>query len=565
MRKTTTLFAVLLGSFTYAQVTMDVLSPTDLAGAYAHTWADPDPPAGWATPDMTLVENRVIGELALAVDATTDMDSLCCEAVINSSTVSGKVALIYRGECNYSLKALNCQNAGAIAVLIINNVPGAPAEMGSGTTGPQVTIPVFQISDVDGALIRAGMADGPVTVLLGNKNGYYAADLGFNKLGILLPPSMSMPTWLAANPGEYSVRIGAYVHNFGTELQTGAVLSATVLNGSTSLYSEVSDPLAIQPGDSAFIELPPLDQASWSGNYTLTYNTLFDGTEQHSPDNSFTVNFASDSIYAAVPRDAVTGIPITTIGIQPSPASTSYETCLHFRNDNGSRTAVDGIHFYASIQDPGDLEDELMISHVYQWEDAFDVVSDPGFAFASLLQIHSQEHFIADTGNFVTTYVAFDEPVVLEDGLRYLICVNTLNTGVFFGHNEDINYSTHEEIYDQPVDPHQGDTGWFLGFVGGAVSSLGIQMIDASTIGIRENGTTELNASPNPSVGVFRIGLEGHGSTVMSLTDASGRVLDTYRTNNAQYVLDLRGEAPGMYLLSIQSEKGRAVARLILE
>lgn len=563
MRKILTLIALPLSIALSAQVTFNVLQPVDIQGSYAHTWADPEPD-GWNTPDMELVENRLIGDLALAVDATED-DSLVCEAVLNTAAVEGKVALIYRGECNYSTKALNCQQAGAIAVVVINNVPGAPVGMGSGEDGALVDIPVFQISDVDGALLRAAMDDATVTVLLGNKTGYFASDIGFVNRGILLPPSLSLPFWLTANPGEFSVRVGAYVHNFGTEPFTDVVLNANVLHNGGALYNEGSTPFEVLPGDSVFVELPVFDQAAWEGEYTLTYNTLGGSPDEYAADNTFVVPFAFDSLFTMVPRDAATGIPITTIGIQPAPASTDYETCLHFRDANASRTAVTGLHLYASIAEPGDMEDELIISRIYQWDDEFTGLSDPNFTISTLTAIHSQEHFVVDTGNFVTTYLSFDAPVVLEDDQRYLICANTLNAGVFLGHNETVHMATTEEVHDQPVDPHRGDDGWFIGFVGGPVSSLGVSMIESSTIGFAERENRAVATWPNPSTGIFQVGLEGHGRTQLHLTDAMGREVRTFSTSASTFTIDLRGEARGVYLLSIQSDKGRAVARLVVE
>lgn len=563
MRKILTLIALPATLALSAQVSFNVLQPVDIQGSYAHTWAEPDA-EGWNTPDMELVENRLIGDLAVAVDAT-EGDSLVCEAVLNTAAVAGKVALIYRGECNYSTKALNCQQAGAIAVVVINNVAGAPVGMGAGDDGPSVTIPVFQISDVDGALLRAAMDDATVTVLLGNKTGYFASDIGFVNRGILLPPSLSLPSWLAANPGEFTVRVGAYVHNFGTDPSTEVVLSANVVHDGGAVYNEASAPFEVLPGDSFFVELPTFDQDAWEGEYTLTYNTISASSDEYTADNSFEVPFAFDSLFTMVPRDTDTGIPVTTIGIQPAPAVSDFETCLHFRDANASRTAVVGLHLYASIAEPGDMEDELIISRIYQWDDEFTGLSDPNFSISTLTAIHTQEHFVADTGRFVTTYLPFDEAVVLEDDQRYLICANTLNATVFLGHNEDVHMATTEEIHDQPVDPHRGDDGWFIGFVGGAVSSVGVAMIESSAIGLVEREQATVAAWPNPSAGLFQVGLEGHGRTFMQLTDATGRLLRTINTTAALHTIDLRGEARGVYLLSIQSDRGRAVARLVVE
>ena len=41
--------------------------------------------------------------------------------VNTSYNLSGSIALIKRGACQFGLKALNAQNAGAVAVIIYNN------------------------------------------------------------------------------------------------------------------------------------------------------------------------------------------------------------------------------------------------------------------------------------------------------------------------------------------------------------------------------------------------------------------------------------------------------------
>lgn len=76
----------------------------------------------------------------------------------NGSTpgsLTGKIAMIIRGSCTNGFieKVKNAQNAGAIAVIMVNNVAGAPITMGG--TDNTITIPAVMISDVDGALLSA--------------------------------------------------------------------------------------------------------------------------------------------------------------------------------------------------------------------------------------------------------------------------------------------------------------------------------------------------------------------------------------------------------------------------
>ncbi|KAF6033566.1 Edem2 [Bugula neritina] len=48
-----------------------------------------------------------------------------CEPLTNQDDISGKVALAQRGSCTFMEKARTCQNAGAVAAIIIDNIPGS--------------------------------------------------------------------------------------------------------------------------------------------------------------------------------------------------------------------------------------------------------------------------------------------------------------------------------------------------------------------------------------------------------------------------------------------------------
>src|SRR5262245_2779394 len=67
---------------------------------------------------------------------------------------SGKLAIIDRGSCTFSQKVANANAAGAVAVLIINNVAGDPIAMGR-TAGFNDDLPAVMISKNDGAALRS--------------------------------------------------------------------------------------------------------------------------------------------------------------------------------------------------------------------------------------------------------------------------------------------------------------------------------------------------------------------------------------------------------------------------
>lgn len=563
MRRTVTISLLLAACTTSAQVACDILSAGPLSGSYAHTWAEPQA-GSWSTPNMLDPHERVVAPLALAFDATA-ADSLVCEPIANAAEVNGKVALIYRGTCDYSLKAKYCQDAGAVAALIINNVPGAPAAMGAGAVGAQVTIPVFQISQADGALWRAALELGEeLTVLLGNKDGYYASDAGFRKTDVLMPPVLAQPALLAVNPGEFHVQVAAKVHNYGMQQVDDLVLRARVIQAGGTLYDYSSPSFSLSAGDSSFITLPDFEQSPWQGRYELVYTIINPGAEQHAMDNEISIPFELDDAIALAPIGTADGRPVSTIGMQPASPSGEYESCIHFRDANASRIAITGIDRYVSVNAPLTLEGELVFTRVYQWLDGFTGLSDPAFNIAALAEVHEQKHSLTTNGNVEEAYLPFEEPLVLEDGIRYLICTSTFNPAIFFGYNEDVHYAATEDVYDQPTSPNRNGTNWFVGFVGGPVASIGARVIDAATIGVDEH-TITLGAAPNPSDGIFQLLLGDAGPARITVTDATGRVVGAHRSVGERFTLDLSAASPGVYMVTVQGERGRASGRLVVE
>lgn len=90
------------------------------------------------------------GQVALADDGV-GVGSDACEA-ISGKALRGKIALIDRGGCPFTTKALNAQAAGAKGAIVANNTPGGPAPVGG--FSPLVTIPTVGITQEQGAAIR---------------------------------------------------------------------------------------------------------------------------------------------------------------------------------------------------------------------------------------------------------------------------------------------------------------------------------------------------------------------------------------------------------------------------
>lgn len=90
----------------------------------------------------------VTANLVVAQNENSDDPNDACTPITNASALAGKIAVIKRGNCNFSDKVMAAQNAGAVGVIIVNNALGDPIVMGG--EGPDVTIPSLLIYQRDG-------------------------------------------------------------------------------------------------------------------------------------------------------------------------------------------------------------------------------------------------------------------------------------------------------------------------------------------------------------------------------------------------------------------------------
>jgi len=109
---------------------------------------------------MVMGEPRVPGQDGVGV--STD----ACEPLMAASAaaVAGKIALVDRGTCTFTVKVKNAQNAGAIAVLVADNVADNPPA-GLGGADPTITISSVRILRATGDVLKA--ATTPVTLTIG--------------------------------------------------------------------------------------------------------------------------------------------------------------------------------------------------------------------------------------------------------------------------------------------------------------------------------------------------------------------------------------------------------------
>jgi len=201
---------------------LEVLSPASIAGFKTIGTASFNPPSAFSL---------MMKSIVLAQDGVgTASDG--CSALTNAAAISGKIAIIDRGTCDFATKVLNAQAAGAVGVIIANNVSGSTPPTMSGTPLSPVTIPTVSVTQSTGNSIKTQLSGGQTV----NAN-----------LIICFPPG----------PRDASFDNGIIAHEFGHGVSnrlTGGPAAASCLGNAEQGGEGWSDWLAlvttIEPGDS---------------------------------------------------------------------------------------------------------------------------------------------------------------------------------------------------------------------------------------------------------------------------------------------------------------------------
>ena len=149
--------------------TLWVNSPASLVGHF---------PVGTAQFGPALDSTGITGDLVQALDAanvagptTTD----ACSPFTNAAAVAGKVALVDRGTCGFTVKVKNAQDAGAVAVVVADNVAGGPPAALGGVDAT-ITIPSVRVMLPDGNALKAQLGSGVNVKLLLDQQLLQGAD-----------------------------------------------------------------------------------------------------------------------------------------------------------------------------------------------------------------------------------------------------------------------------------------------------------------------------------------------------------------------------------------------------
>jgi minor extracellular serine protease Vpr len=230
--------------------------PDDKSFGYIQATAAPDAPTS--------------GTMALTRTGTPASTTDGCTALAPGS-LTDKAVLIRRGGCTFHVKALNAQNAGAIAVVLYNNVPGL---FSATVAGPvPIMIPVVSVSDGDGVDLSGRIPTAltsTVDITWTNQTGTFPNPTGglissFSSYGLNaelgLKPNIGAPGGLIKST--WPMELGGYTTISGTSMSSPHVAGAAALL------------LGAKPGTSPAMVKTILqnsaDPKPWSGNPGLGF------------------------------------------------------------------------------------------------------------------------------------------------------------------------------------------------------------------------------------------------------------------------------------------------------
>ena len=142
-----------------------VASPASVAGAF---------PIGPAQFGPALTGTGVTAEVMPVVDSANGIGLACTPLnATNAAAVNGKIAIVDRGVCGFNIKVKNAQDAGAVAVIVVDNVAGGPPA-GLGGIDLTVVIPAARVTLADGLVLKNALRNRSRT-----RSGMFAT-LGIN-------------------------------------------------------------------------------------------------------------------------------------------------------------------------------------------------------------------------------------------------------------------------------------------------------------------------------------------------------------------------------------------------
>lgn len=514
-----------------------VTAPATIAGSFA----DYGYPTDWGP---TTLPATVAGPLAWGFDAT---DSLGCTPI--TTDLTGKIALVRRGACSFSLKAYHAQQAGAIGTIILNHTynadGGGIVNMLGGDSATAVTTPAAFLTRDDGDIILAELDNGVAVSaaffipVIDNAHTMYHYSVPSAQIQVL---------------DEMDVT----VYNNSNHDETNVVATVVITDPNGTVTTLTENVMMIPANTDSTISFAstytPVDTGLYTAVYTVTADSATFNNE------SITQNFRiTDYTYANDNGNSIGAI--TPSGFDQT-----------FRYDVGNffftQNAGTATHMSFGLEVPDSVDGETFDIILYDATGVSltnaDYADFTTIAFASYT-VDAATMPANDT--VVVELIPFNgNSIDLVANGTYLITVqyDALNSAA--GNTSPPNYlhtsPTNYEFVNSIVYTDQLYTGGWSGNWNSIVRLHLDGYITTSTEGVAVLDNAKINVFPNPTTDFVTVDLELDNvseNVEVQITDVNGRTLATQNFSNVQnnkFTFDVKNYAAGNYFIRVQTEEG---------
>jgi minor extracellular serine protease Vpr len=160
--------------------------------------------------DFATVDADLTAPLGVVTGTIGGLGDAC--AALPAGSLAGEIGLLSRGTCTFSVKIRNARDAGAVAVIVVNNVAGDPIVMGQdGTPNQPTAVPAYMVGiDARSALAASDGASATIGAtlayfltdnvdLMAGFSSQGPTDVGFRVKPDVVAPGVNVLSALPAN------------------------------------------------------------------------------------------------------------------------------------------------------------------------------------------------------------------------------------------------------------------------------------------------------------------------------------------------------------------------------
>lgn len=516
-----------------------------------------------------------------------------CQAATNGVDVAGKIAFVDRGTCEFGLKCLNAQNAGAIAVVVFNSAANAGAgsiEMAAGVNGGSVTIPCVMLSYEDGQTLRAALANGAVNMTIGNVR--FPNNIRSNpRTGLMNAPMGVIPAHQVDAADLFTFTPGVNVENIGLLTANNIRVTATVTHSAAGeVYNETASEASLDSDSFSLILLPEFDPyTTGQGVYTVAYSIATDSVDALPGDNAFTTDFVlSENAFCLGGWDLVNNRPAITGGTTISGGG-NIEFLMPLYIGNGAGFKMDSVIFYTAVPTGSVISSITTINaFVYEWVDNN---QDGGIQNDELQIVALVDNVQYQTPNAAASWVraplldieSLEEGYIIPgDDRVYFVGVRYEgDQTVFFGFDNNQDYTQYlaylgadatdldlpyigTNTFQTSGLPSIEDGFLFTGLRAAIATGVIVTQIPDNAEDLLSDDQLQLNVFPNPVAEVLtaKLTLDAASKQVSyRITDLNGRTIFQARKQNIQQdnaEFNVANLPAGQYFLVVSTDAGFA-------